>query len=150
MLYNWRILWWCACQYNTCHYGQGTFYSVKIPVCRLERCSFKVIALTCDGLAANCRLFRHDPGEKIVHKVFNPYTGDGRYIFFFSDPPHLINTAQNAWANKSHHLWVSYVYILMKNISLVYLHGKYIYGLTWQVFTTSVYELLRVSLYFQS
>ena len=47
-------------------------------VCWLVRCSFKVIALICDGLAANCRLFSiHGPGEKIVHKVINPYVGDG-------------------------------------------------------------------------
>ena len=45
-------------------------------VSRLERCGLKVLALTCDGLAANRRLFRLlDPdSNSVVYKVPNPYT----------------------------------------------------------------------------
>ena len=78
-------------------------------VSRLELCGFKVLALTCDGLAANRRLFRlHDPGSKsMVYKVANPYAADGRDLYFLADPPHLIKTVRNAWANKKRQLWVS-------------------------------------------
>ena len=40
----------------------------------LELCGFRVLALTCDGLAANRKLFRlHNPGStSLVHKVANP------------------------------------------------------------------------------
>ena len=31
----------------------------------------------------------------IVHKVKNRYAEDDRYIYLFSDPPHLIKTARN-------------------------------------------------------
>lgn len=43
---------------------------------RLEQCGFRVMALVCDGLAANRRLFRlHDPKARPgdVYKVVNPY-----------------------------------------------------------------------------
>ena len=55
---------------------------------RLERCGFCVMALVCDGLAANRRLFRlHAPESTAsdVYKVQNPYSTDGRflYIYFF-------------------------------------------------------------------
>lgn len=74
---------------------------------RLERCGFRVIACTCDGLSVNRAFFKlHDEG-KIVHKVKNPYAEDGRYIFLMSDPPHLIKTTRNCWYNKKRLLWVS-------------------------------------------
>ena len=53
-------------------------------VSRLEMCGFKVMGLTCDGLAANRRLFSlHDPDASLVHKIPNPYTEDGRDLYFF-------------------------------------------------------------------
>lgn len=73
---------------------------------RLERCGFKVIACTCDGLSVNRRFFKlHGTGD-IVHKVLNPYSVDGRHIFFLSDPPHLIKTVRNCWASSKRLLWV--------------------------------------------
>ena len=54
---------------------------------RLERCGFRVMGLVCDGLAANQRLFSMHGGS---HKAA---THEERYIYFFSDPPHL------AWCN---------------------------------------------------
>lgn len=50
----------------------------------LELCAFKVLALTCNGLAANWKLFRlHNPDaspEDVVYKVSNPYADDKRVI----------------------------------------------------------------------
>ena len=75
-------------------------------VSHLEMCGFKVMGLTCDGLAANRRLFGlHDPDVSLVHKIPNPYAEDGRDLYIFTDPPHLMKTVRNGWARR--HLWVS-------------------------------------------
>lgn len=77
-------------------------------VSRLELCGFRMLALVCDGLTANRRLFKmHNPSSSdLLYKVPNPYS-DGRCLYFISDPPHLIKTVRNAWANKKTRLWVS-------------------------------------------
>lgn len=79
-------------------------------MCRLENLGFTVLAVCCDGLAANRRLFSlHKPGSKTpVHKVLNPYAhnGEKRYLYFLSDPPHLMKTVRNCWANSKRKLWV--------------------------------------------
>ena len=90
--------------------GDQMFEPFWEAVGRLELCGFKVLALTCDGLAANHRLFKlHKPGSKsLVNKVGNPYASDNsRSLFFFSDPPHLIKTVRNGWASPKRKLWVS-------------------------------------------
>ena len=62
----------------------------------LENMGFTVLALCCDGLAANRSIPRlHDVGSKMpVHKVVNLYAHDGtkRNLIFISDPPHLMKT----------------------------------------------------------
>ena len=84
----------------------------------LELCGFKVIAIVCDGAAANRKFFKmHGAAGKmgdIVYKTINPYSNDNREIFFLSDVPHLIKTARNCWSNSFAHnharpLWVSYL-----------------------------------------
>ena len=77
---------------------------------RLERYRFKVMGLTCDGLAANRMLFHlHAPrgNTEIVHKVKSPHSTNNCDLFFISDPPHLIKTIRNCFASKNRHLWVS-------------------------------------------
>jgi hypothetical protein len=79
---------------------------------RLERRGFRVMALTCDGLSANRRLFllHHQTNSPASsHWVLNPYSDDGRNLFFIYDPPHLIKTVRNAWDNSKRRLWVSAV-----------------------------------------
>ena len=49
----------------------------------------------------------------IIYKVHNPHSRDSRYIYFFSDPPHLIKTVRNAWMNKKRPLWVCYNVVLV-------------------------------------
>lgn len=63
-----------------------------------------------DGLSTNRRLFQISSSETagIPYKVLNPYSDNGRYIYFFSDPPHLMKTTRNAWASEKRSLWVSY------------------------------------------
>ena len=93
-------------------------------VARLERIGLKVLGLTCDGLSANRRLFRlHGPkgSKEIIYKVANPYSPDGRKIFFFSDPPHLIKTIRNFFANRTRHLWVNN-YVVIMRMHLIFIH----------------------------
>lgn len=74
----------------------------------LELTGFRVLALTCDGVSYNRKFF--DMHRK--HKVINRFTDETRYIYFFSDVPHLLKTARNCFANSFAHsmsrkLWVS-------------------------------------------
>lgn len=97
--------------------GGDQLYSIVWgAVRRLEACGFRVAALTCDGASCNRNFFRmhksNDDEESLIYKTKNPYSVDGRPIFFVSDPPHLIKTVRNCWANSFAHsrtrtLWVS-------------------------------------------
>ena len=102
--------------------GELMYDPVWEAVGQLELCSFKVLALVCDGLAANRKLFRlHNPdlgSDDILYKIPNPYSDDGRELFFISDPPHLIKTVRNAWYNSKRHLWVCLGCISVVPISL--------------------------------
>ena len=83
--------------------GDQMFEPFWEAVGRLERCEFRVMGLVCDGLAANRRLFSLHGGS---HKTLNPFTHEDRYIYFFSDPPHLLKTVRNAWCNPKRPLLV--------------------------------------------
>ena len=85
---------------------------------RLEACGFKVLALTCDGASANRNFLKLHKSSKedMVYKTVNPYADEDRPVFFISDPPHLIKTVRNCWANSYGHswtrnLWVSFVHV---------------------------------------
>ena len=41
---------------------------------RLERCGLRVVACTCDGLAANHTFFKLHGNEREMYKVLNPYS----------------------------------------------------------------------------
>ncbi len=74
---------------------------------RLERCGFNVLACTYDGLSVNRRFFKlHGTGD-MVHKARNPFADDNRYVYFFSDPPHLVKTVRNCWYSSKRLMWVS-------------------------------------------
>ena len=77
-------------------------------VYRLERLGMRVLGVCCDGLAAIRRLFSlHCSGSNaLIYKVLNPHANERRYLFFFSDPPHLLKTVRNCWANSKRNLWV--------------------------------------------
>ena len=70
------------------------------------------MATTFDGASVNRRLVKiHSLGSHdLVYKVHNPYASEERYLYFFSDPPHLMKTVRNAWASPKCHLWVSVLY----------------------------------------
>ena len=101
-------------------------------VCRVEKCGLKVclfctycciaivmqayfvalqvLTATLDGNSVNRRLIKlHNPKEDVLHKVLNPYSQEKRYLYFFSDPPHLLKTIRNCWQSKKRNLWVSFI-----------------------------------------
>ena len=93
-------------------YGEFLFDPFWEAVRRLEFIGLKVVAATADGAATNRRFVKIHKNRckrgEIVYKVANPFAGDeGRQLYFFSDPPHLIKTVRNAWSNAKRHLWVS-------------------------------------------
>ena len=65
---------------------------------QIESIGVKVISITADGASSNRRFFRmHQTSpSSLTYKTRNPYAEDGkRWIYFVSDPPHLIKTTRN-------------------------------------------------------
>jgi len=79
-------------------------------VYRLERIQLKVLAITADGQSSNRLFFKlHNPNaspNEITYRVYNPHSPDNRFLYFFSDVPHLVKTVRNAWESKKRLLWV--------------------------------------------
>ena len=71
-----------------------------------------VLAATFDGASVDRRLVKiHDSDASLVHKVANIYAPDERYLFFFSDAPHLIKAVRNCWVSKARNIWVLNVHL---------------------------------------
>ena len=87
--------------------GDLIFHPFWEAVFRLERIGFKVTAATADGASPNCSFFALHSKDKLEHKTLNPYATEDRYIYFFSDPPHLLKTTRNCLANRNRNLRVS-------------------------------------------
>ena len=72
-----------------------------------------VVSITSDGNSPNRKFYRIcglDPALPLTYKTTNPFAD--REIYFFCDPPHLLKTSRNCFANsfchsKSRTLWVS-------------------------------------------
>ena len=89
--------------------GEQIFVPFWEAVSRLECCGFKVMGVTADGLSVNRHFFKlhgDSSTDTPIHKTQNPYASENRYLYFFSDPPHLIKTVRNCWASKKRNLWV--------------------------------------------
>ena len=85
---------------------------------RLEFLGFKVLAVTGDGASTNRKFFRMNsyPADGLHYKTLNPYSSGARYLFFISDPPHLLKTTRNCWSHSSLHgskrkLWVNSLHV---------------------------------------
>ena len=85
----------------------------------------KVLFICCDGAVQNRKFFSlHGDGSELVYKTKNFYAAEDRDIYFVSDPPHLLKTARNCFANSfahsdSRHLWFE------KNISWAHLENLF-------------------------
>ena len=95
----------------------------------LESSGFKVIGITADGASANRKFFRmHKDDTPCTYKTKNPFAEDEeRWIYFFSDPPHLIKTARNCLSHSYGHgytrkLWVSNIHVYYFEVYC--LHGN--------------------------
>ena len=70
-----------------------------VAICETQ-CAIKVVAAICDGASANRKFFRmllgltHDDGlnadTDVVYRTISFFSEDKRYIYFISDPPHLL------------------------------------------------------------
>ena len=99
--------------------GELLFPLVWEVVRALECAGFKVISITGDGASQNRKFFRmhklacsSESASAVTYKVYNPYSKEDQYLFFFVDVPHLLKTVRNCWSNSFGHsysraLWVS-------------------------------------------
>ena len=66
-------------------------------------CGLKVIAATADSASCHRSFFKMHEGYsddgKVVYKTPNIFSDDERFIFFFSDAPHLMKTTRNCLRN---------------------------------------------------
>ena len=79
-----------------------------VSICELQ-CGISLLAVTCDGASTNRKLFRmhfhmtnDDDFNKdvdVTYRTVNLYSIEKRYIYFMSDPPHLLKTARNCLLN---------------------------------------------------
>ena len=76
--------------------GDLMFDLVWEAVSRLERMGFRVLGMTCDSASPNCRLWKlHSKNDEMICKVRNIFAPEGsRYLYFISDPPHLLKTQE--------------------------------------------------------
>ena len=75
-----------------------------VAICETQ-CNIKIVATTGDGASANRKFFKMhfsltydddlNRDTDVVYKSKNFFSNDKRYIYFISDPPHLIKTARN-------------------------------------------------------
>lgn len=64
----------------------------------------QVLAVTFDGASVNRRFVKLHCGTthtEPVYRVKNPYATDDRFLYFISDPPHLIKTVRNCFASNN-------------------------------------------------
>ena len=92
----------------------------------------KVIASTADGASSNRTFFRmhkhmdgHDERSDAVYRVENLFSNEKRYIFFISDPPHLVKTARNCLSNsgsgrETRYMWKDGQFLLWSHITQLY------------------------------
>ena len=84
-----------------------------------------VIATCCDGVSPNRRFFRlhkeidGNAGKDVTYRTINLFRPD-RFIYFFSDAPHLIKTARNCLHNSGYAL--SSRCMWNNNYFLIWLH----------------------------
>ena len=74
--------------------GDLIFDPIWEAIARLERIGFFVLALCCDGASSNCKFFKlHSKGTELIYRVPNVFAAETkRFLYFISDPPHLIKT----------------------------------------------------------
>ena len=115
---------------------------------------FRVLSCTCDGATSNRRLYHLlTQSQTDKYKVLNKYSEDQRYIYLFSDPPHLIKTIRNCFSTRP--LWVStYVIVLVMLFSNQLCFGSVVdntlVGNMSLIYTSAIWELAKDLQWFTS
>jgi hypothetical protein len=128
----------------------------------LERtCKLKVVAVTCDGASPNHAFYKmhvnnDNKANGITYRTKNIYAEDERYIWFFSDPPHLIKTSRNCLSNSgsnrcSRYMWNNGKYLLWSHIAKFYYEDmecnlNYFPKLTREHIILNAYSVMNVKL----
>lgn len=93
----------------------------------LEKCGFKVIVSTSDKASPNQRLYQlHGNNHDVCFKTLNVFAAEAdRFLYFISDPPHLVKTVRNNLANSgsgknTRFLWKDGQHILWQHIANLY------------------------------
>ena len=93
-------------------------------------CNLWVIATTSDGASPNRRFFRLHKGldgmagKSVTYRTINLFA-EWRYIYFFSDAPHLMKTSRNCLSNsgsgrRTRYMWNADKFILWQHIAQIY------------------------------
>ena len=90
--------------------GSDLFPLIWRAIDRLECNDIKVLGVTCDGASINRRLLKLY-GDSYTYKTPNIYSSDSRPLLFFIDPPHLLKTIRNGFANPCQNLQVCRLHI---------------------------------------
>ncbi|XP_065645377.1 uncharacterized protein LOC136075866 [Hydra vulgaris] len=107
-----------------------------IGICELN--SLKVIAVTCAGASANRKLFKMhftmtcndmNPHVDVTYRTLNYFSSEKRFIYFISDPPHLIKTVRNCLSNSkiaegTRYMWNGGMFILWNHIADVFYEDR--------------------------
>ena len=79
-------------------------------------CNLWVVAATSDGASPNRKFFQmHREGSEICYKTVN-ICEPSRYIYWFSDAPHIMKTTRNCWASSGAGKCTRYMWNNDKNI----------------------------------
>ena len=99
-----------------------------VAILELE-CNLWVIAATADGASPNRRFYQlhnqiADVPNELCYKTIN-FFDESRFIYFFSDAPHLLKTARNCLFNSGYgratrYMWNNNKYIVWQHIIQLY------------------------------
>jgi len=91
--------------YATRTLSSSTLYNVmwECVECLEVVVGLRVLFICCDGASQNRKYFNLHSADEITFKTKNLYALDDRDIYFISDPPHLLKTARNCFANSYAH-----------------------------------------------
>ena len=73
-----------------------------------------MLGLTLDGASVNRSLVKlHQlQTDPIPYRTINPFAENNRYLYFFSDVPHLMKTVRNCFMSLRRSLWVSVFHVM--------------------------------------
>ena len=131
-------------------------------VCILEvNCNLWVIAATSDGASPNRQFYRKhkamDGGtdKDVCYRTVNLYARQ-RYIYFFSDAPHLVKTARNCLLHSgsdkcTRYMWNEGFFVLWQHVAQMYYQDvenclKLLLRLTFDHINLHAYSKMRVNL----